>query len=141
MRQILAALGLALVLAGCETTSGTGPAVGGLAARAKSHIGASAPQLGLPPRLWCADFMNMMLGRQGASRSAASYRSYGSAAAHGCIDCIAVLAPCRRGGHWHVGVVSGYDANGNPIIVSGNHNHRVAEGVYPRQCVMSYRSP
>ena len=36
----------------------------------------------------------------------------------------------RRGGH--VGVVSGIDASGNPIIISGNHGRRVAEAVYSR---------
>ena len=39
------------------------------------------------------------------------------------VGAIAVMG--RRGGG-HVGVVSGIDANGNPIIVSGNHNHTVA---------------
>jgi hypothetical protein len=34
----------------------------------------------------------------------------------------------RRGGR-HVGIVSGVDPNGNPIILSGNHNHKVGEAV------------
>jgi hypothetical protein len=46
----------------------------------------------------------------------------------------------RRGGG-HVGVVSGIDANGNPIIVSGNHNHTVAESVYPRSRISAYVLP
>jgi formylmethanofuran dehydrogenase subunit C len=41
----------------------------------------------------------------------------------------------------HVGVVSGIDANGNPIIVSGNHNHTVAESVYPRSRIAAYVVP
>ena len=45
----------------------------------------------------------------------------------------------RRGGH--VGVVSGIDANGNPIVVSGNHGRRVAESVYPRGRVYAYVMP
>ena len=32
-------------------------------------------------------------------------------------------------------------ANGNPIIVSGNHGHRVAESVYPRGRVYAYVMP
>ena len=40
-----------------------------------------------------------------------------------------------------VGVVSGVDANGNPIIVSGNHNRTVAESVYPRSRIAAYVMP
>jgi hypothetical protein len=46
----------------------------------------------------------------------------------------------RRGGG-HVGVVSGIDANGDPIVISGNHNRKVAEAVYPRHRVYAYRLP
>ena len=45
---------------------------------------------------------------------------------------VGAIAVMGRHGGGHVGVVSGIDANGNPIIVSGNHNHTVAESVYPR---------
>jgi len=38
-------------------------------------------------------------------------------------------------------VVSGIDANGNPIIVSGNHNRTVAESVYPRSRISAYVMP
>jgi hypothetical protein len=41
----------------------------------------------------------------------------------------------------HVGVVSGIDASGNPIIISGNHNKRVAEAVYPRSRIYAYVVP
>ena len=54
------------------------------------------------------------------------------------VGAIAVMG--RRGGG-HVGVVSGVDANGNPIIVSGNHNHTVAESVYPRSRISAYVMP
>jgi len=40
----------------------------------------------------------------------------------------------------HVGVVTGFDANGNPIVISGNHNNRVDEAVYPRSRVIAYVS-
>jgi hypothetical protein len=46
----------------------------------------------------------------------------------------------RRGGG-HVGVVSGIDPNGNPIVISGNHNHTVAEAVYPRRRIITYVVP
>lgn len=114
------------------------PARADLASRAETYLGQTARQLGLPPSLWCADFMNMLLGGGTGSRRADSFRTYGSAAAHGCTDCIAVIAPCHSK-RWHVGVVAGYDANGNTVIVSGNHNRRVGKGVYPRRCVRAYR--
>ena len=39
------------------------------------------------------------------------------------------------------GVVSGIDPSGNPIIISGNHGHKVGEGVYPRSRVYAYVMP
>lgn len=107
---------------------------GDLVVKASKYVGANAAQLGLPSRLWCADFMNMMVG--GTDRRAISYANRGRPAYHGCVNCVAVTK--RRGGH-HVGVVKGYDNNGNPIIISGNHNRRVGVGVYARNRVVAYR--
>jgi uncharacterized protein (TIGR02594 family) len=107
---------------------------GDLVGQASKHIGASAHQLGLPSRLWCADFMNKIVG--GTDRRAISFAHRGKPASHGCTNCIAVTR--RKGGH-HVGVVKGYDAQGNPIIISGNHNRRVGVGVYARNKVIAYR--
>jgi hypothetical protein len=50
-----------------------------------------------------------------------------------------VLTRGKRGGH--VGMVSGVDANGNPVIISGNHNKRVGVAVYPRSRVIAYVLP
>lgn len=113
------------------------PAQAGLAARTESFLGQTAAQLRLPRSLWCADFMNMLLGRPGGDRRALSYVRYGTPAAYGCTDCIAVV----RSHRWHVGVVKTYDANGNPVIVSGNHGRRVGIGAYPRRSVLTYRNP
>jgi hypothetical protein len=52
---------------------------------------------------------------------------------------IAVLSRGRRGGH--VGIVRGVDANGNPIIFSGNHNRRWGTATYPRRRVIAYVRP
>jgi hypothetical protein len=38
-------------------------------------------------------------------------------------------------------VVSGIDANGNPIIISGNHGRRVAESTYSRGRIFAYVMP
>ena len=109
---------------------GSGPAID----KAKSYVGMNARQLGLPSRLWCADFMNMLFG--GKDRRAISYARRGSPASHGCTNCIAVTK--RKGGH-HVGIVKGYDAKGNPILISGNHGRRVGIGTYSKKVVIAYR--
>jgi hypothetical protein len=102
--------------------------------KARAYIGMNARQLGLPLRLWCADFMNMLFG--GRDRRAISYARRGSPASHGCTNCIAVTK--RKGGH-HVGIVKGYDAKGNPILISGNHGRRVGIGTYSKKVVIAYR--
>jgi uncharacterized protein (TIGR02594 family) len=93
--------------------------------------------------LWCGNFMNYVLNRTGhrtsSSNMARSFASYGHRLPGPQIGAIAVMSRGRGGGH--VGVVSGIDANGNPIIISGNHGHRVGEGVYPRGRIYAYVSP
>jgi uncharacterized protein (TIGR02594 family) len=91
--------------------------------------------------LWCGAFMDMVLkqtGHKGGGNLALGYLHYGRRVAGPQVGAIAVMG--RRGGG-HVGVVSGIDANGNPIIVSGNHNHTVAESVYPRSRIEAYVLP
>jgi uncharacterized protein (TIGR02594 family) len=88
--------------------------------------------------LWCGAFMNMVLkrtGHKGGGNLALGYTHYGHRVSGPQVGAIAVMG--RHGGG-HVGVVSGIDANGNPIIVSGNHNHTVAESVYPRSRISAY---
>ena len=93
-------------------------------------------------RLWCARFMNMVLQKTGhrgtGSDMARSFASYGHRVSGPQVGAIAVMG--RRGGG-HVGVVSGIDAKGNPIVVSGNHGRRVADSVYPRSRVYAYVMP
>lgn len=102
--------------------------------KAEGYIGANAHQLGLPSSLWCADFMNMLVG--GADRRAISFTHRGAPAPAGCVNCVAVT---RRRGGYHVGVVAGYDGNGNPILISGNHGRRVGVGTYSRGKVIAFR--
>ena len=93
--------------------------------------------------LWCAYFMNFVLERSGHSGSgsglAKSFASYGRRISGPQVGAIAVMSRGRRGGH--VGVVSGIDAQGNPIIISGNHGRRVAESTYSRGRVFAYVMP
>jgi uncharacterized protein (TIGR02594 family) len=109
-------------------------------AEARRYIGGNPTGRG---RLWCARFMNMVLQRSGhqgtGSDMARSFSNYGQRISGPQVGAIAVMSRGRRGGH--VGVVSGIDPNGNPIIVSGNHGHRVAESVYSRGRIYAYVMP
>ncbi len=91
--------------------------------------------------LWCGAFMDMVLrntGHKGGGNLALGYEHYGTRVSGPQVGAIAVMG--RRGGG-HVGVVAGVDPSGNPIIISGNHNHTVAEAVYPRSRIAAYVVP
>jgi uncharacterized protein (TIGR02594 family) len=94
-------------------------------------------------RLWCARFMNFVLKRAGlkgtSSDMARSFASYGKRVPGPRVGAIAVMSRGRNGGH--VGVVSGIDANGNPIIISGNYGRRVAEAKFSRGRIYAYVMP
>jgi uncharacterized protein (TIGR02594 family) len=109
-----------------------------LVAEARKYIGTNPTGR---RSLWCGAFMDMVLkrtGHQGGGNLASAYARYGTRVSGPQVGAIAVMG--RHGGG-HVGVVSGIDANGNPIIVSGNHNHTVAESVYPRSRISAYVMP
>jgi uncharacterized protein (TIGR02594 family) len=99
--------------------------------------------------VWCGRFMNFVLERTGrhgtGSNLALSFARYGSRVGGPQVGAIAVMGRSGRaaGGSagGHVGVVSGIDGNGNPIIISGNHGHIVAEAVYPRGRISAYVMP
>ena len=92
--------------------------------------------------LWCARFMNMVLEHTGhrgtGSDLAASFAHYGHPVSGPQVGAIAVMA--RRGGG-HVGVVSGIDAQGNPIVISGNYGNRVREAKISRGHIYAYVLP
>jgi uncharacterized protein (TIGR02594 family) len=92
--------------------------------------------------LWCARFLNMVLQHTGhrgtGSDMASSFASYGHRVAGPEIGAIAVMS--RHGGG-HVGVVSGIDANGNPILISGNNRNRVREAPTSRGRIYAYVMP
>ena len=93
--------------------------------------------------LWCADFLNLVLtrsGMQGTSSSMAkSFASYGQRLPGPKVGAIAVISRGKTAGH--VGIVTGIDAGGNPILISGNHNNTVAEATYSRGRVIAYVWP
>jgi uncharacterized protein (TIGR02594 family) len=92
--------------------------------------------------LWCARFMNMVLQHTGyrgtGSDLARSFASYGQRVSGPQVGAIAVM---RRRGGGHVGVVSGIDASGNPIVVSGNSGNRVREAPVSRSRIYAYVMP
>ena len=98
--------------------------------------------------LWCGAFMDMVLkrtGHQGGGNLAANYARYGKRVPGPVVGAIAVMG--RKGGG-HVGVVTGVDPNGTPIVLSGNTWNRstggkrtVSEAVYPKGRVYAYVMP
>jgi uncharacterized protein (TIGR02594 family) len=128
---------------GASGTIGIPSGISAIVDAARQFVGDSARQLGLPSRLWCADFMNYALKRAGkrgtGSRMASSFASYGKRVAGPRVGSIAVMSRGRHGGH--VGVVSGIDSRGNPIVISGNHGRKVAEASYSRGRIYAYVMP
>lgn len=109
-----------------------------LVSEARKYIGTNPTGRG---SLWCGAFMDLILkrtGHAGGGNLAKAYASYGTRVSGPQVGAIAVMG--RRGGG-HVGVVSGVDPNGNPIVVSGNHNRTVAESVYPAGRISAYVLP
>lgn len=96
-------------------------------------------------RLWCADFMNLILKKSGrpttGSRMARSFTKYGKRVKKPSVGVIAVLSRGRSRKAGHVGVVTGLDKKGNLILLSGNHGGKVGIGKYPRNRVIAYVVP
>lgn len=106
--------------------------------------GHTAKQIGVPTKLWCADFMNFVLKRTGGqgtgSRAARSFLKYGKMLDSPRVGAIAIMS--RAGpNNGHVGVVRGTDGQGNPIIVSGNHGPTVMQSTYAKERVLGYVMP
>jgi uncharacterized protein (TIGR02594 family) len=134
---------VAIAEARAQAQSHSNSAFGGvtsdsLVSEARKYIGTNPTGRG---SLWCGAFMDMVLkrtGHNGGGNLARAYAHYGQRVSGPQVGAIAVMG--RHGGG-HVGVVSGVDPNGNPIIVSGNHNHTVAESVYPAGRISAYVLP
>jgi uncharacterized protein (TIGR02594 family) len=118
----------------------TSYAVPALVSEARKYMGTNPTDR---KRLWCATFMNFVLAKVGYagtnSDAARSFAYYGRRISQPRVGAIAVLTRGKHGGH--VGVVSGIDKNGDPIIISGNHNRLVGEGLYSRSRVIAYVMP
>ncbi|WP_315768334.1 MULTISPECIES: TIGR02594 family protein [unclassified Bradyrhizobium] len=104
--------------------------------RARQFVGETAHQVGVRSTLWCSAFLRKITGATGVDDRALSWESHRRVAP----QVGAVVTMGRRGGG-HVGIVSGFTAKGDPIVISGNHGHRVAESVYPRHRIRTWVSP
>ena len=109
-------------------------------AEARRYLGGNPTGRG---SLWCARFMNLVLQHTGyhgtGSDMANSFASYGQRVSSPQVGAIAVMGRGRGGGH--VGIVSGIDASGNPIVVSGNNGNRVREAPIARGRIYAYVMP
>ena len=110
----------------------------GLIAEARKYLGGNPTGWSSE---WCGKFLDMVLkktGHKGGGNLARGYIKYGVRLAGPEVGAIAVFS--RKGGG-HVGIVTGIDSNGNPIIISGNHNDRVAIATYPSSRALAYVRP
>lgn len=108
----------------------------GLVDRARSFIGETAHKVGVRSNLWCSAFLRKITGAQDVDDRALSWERHQRIAP----QVGAVVTMGRRGGG-HVGVVSGFTRNGDPIVISGNHGGRVRESVYSRRRIRAWVSP
>ena len=112
----------------------------GLVSEARRYIGGNPTGRG---SLWCARFMNMVLEKTGhrgtGSDMANSFAHYGTRVSGPQVGAIAVMSRGRRGGH--VGIITGIDAQGNPIMISGNNGNRVREAPVSRGRIYAYVMP
>jgi len=110
-----------------------------IVAEARRYIGGNPTSRG---SLWCARFMNMVLQHTGykgtGSDMAASFAHYGQRVSGPQVGAIAVMG--RRGGG-HVGIITGIDASGNPVMISGNNGNRVREAPISRGRIYAYVMP
>ena len=111
----------------------------GLVSEARQYLGGNPTGRG---SLWCARFMNMVLEKTGhkgtGSDMASSFAQYGTRVSGPEVGAIAVMS--RRGGG-HVGIITGIDAQGNPIMISGNNGNRVKEAPISRGRIYAYVMP
>jgi uncharacterized protein (TIGR02594 family) len=111
----------------------------GLVSEARRYLGGNPTGRG---SLWCARFMNMVLEHTGhhgtGSDMASSFAGYGQRISGPQVGAIAVMG--RRGGG-HVGIITGIDAQGNPIMISGNNGNRVREAPISRGRIYAYVMP
>lgn len=125
---------------GGVTFEDVAPSGSSLIVEARRHLGGNPTDR---RSLWCARFMNMVLRHTGhrgtGSDMANSFASYGTRVSGPQVGAIAVMTRGRSGGH--VGIITGIDAKGNPIMISGNNGNRVKEGPVKHGRIYAYVMP
>jgi uncharacterized protein (TIGR02594 family) len=113
-----------------------------LVAAARGSVGRTAADMGVRRSLWCMAALNKWLDQAGlkvsGSDMASSALGLGPRVQGPQVGAVAFMY--RRGGG-HAGVVSGVTDDGDPIIISGNHDNVVKEAVYPRSLIHAYVLP
>ena len=125
---------------GMATAAPSGFGSPNVVAEARRYLGGNPTGRG---SLWCARFMNMVLQHSGyrgtGSDMANSFARYGQRVSGPQVGAIAVMGRGRGGGH--VGIITGIDASGNPIMISGNNGNRVREAPISRGRIYAYVIP
>jgi uncharacterized protein (TIGR02594 family) len=125
--------------AASSTMGSAGFSSSNVVSEARRYIGGNPTGRG---SLWCARFMNLVLQHSGykgtGSDMASSFAHYGQRISGPQVGAIAVMG--RRGGG-HVGIITGIDASGNPIMISGNNGNRVREAPISRGRIYAYVMP
>jgi uncharacterized protein (TIGR02594 family) len=110
---------------------------------ARLYLGSTGGQLRMVHRRWCGEFMGRVARSVGMKTPrnpnwAADWDEVGYRISGPQVGAVALIG--KRRIH-HVGIVTGIDAHGNPIIISGNHANRVVETAYPRGSIAAYIWP
>lgn len=125
---------------GTEPLGEPPPVKTSLLQKAKSYLGSNPTGW---RSLWCARFIAYIapavadrLKRMGLNPNwARDYARLPGSKHYGRIGDLVVLSRGRGG---HIGFVEGFDKRGNPIVISGNHGHKVGRGIYSKSRVLAY---
>lgn len=92
---------------------------------------------------WCAAFVNATLGHVGlkgtSSNMARSFLEWGVDSSDNPMPGDIVVLERGEPPFGHVGIVTGFTASGDPIILGGNQNDAVSVKTYSSQKVLGYR--
>ena len=136
-------LGAANASLGSSALAGGSTSGGGssdLVSEARHYVGGNPTGRG---SLWCARFMNMVLQHTGHRGTGSDMASLFHPLRPACVGpagrCNRGDGPARR--RRHVGIITGIDASGNPIMISGNNGNRVKEAPISRGRIYAYVMP
>lgn len=114
------------------------PLISGLVAEARKYLGTNPTGW---HSVWCGRFMGMIVAKVsptaikkvGNVNLAINWARLSKVAPR-----IGAILVTRRSGGSHVGVVIGFNKNGDPITISGNHGRKVGIGTYHKSRIVAY---